>query len=330
VLDRELREAERMRDAAQSAERERRRFGKERDGLRGDLDSLQRRVAALEGPLAALGGGDPRRGAEVAKARIEAHRRAGELSDELERAHPDLPDLIAHLDAPGHGGEAWAVDDHELAARRAHIDELEGDIERLIAEAKALERNAAHLREMETVDAIDGEIASLHETEAALVRERDRKWILAQVVRQADRRFREEHQPDLIRRASGHLEHLTGGRYDRLLVDEAHSDGLFLLMGPGLPAPVALAPPVSSGTLEQAYLSLRLAIVDHLDQGQERLPLFIDEAFVNWDRSRRDRGLDVLADLAAARQIFVFTCHPGLARALRERGAHQVALERDA
>ena len=85
-------------------------------------------------------------------------------------------------------------------------------IEELIARAEALDRDAAHLREMETTDVVDSEIASLQEVEARLVVERDRKWVLAQLVREADRRFREEHQPDLLRRASTFLEHLTGGR----------------------------------------------------------------------------------------------------------------------
>jgi uncharacterized protein YhaN len=95
---------------------------------------------------------------------------------------------------------------------------------------------------------------------------------------------------------------------------------------PGLPAPVALAPPVSTGTLEQAYLSLRLAIVDHLDQGAELLPLFIDEVFVNWDQERRARGLEVMARISEQRQVFVFTCHEGLAAELETRGARLLIL----
>jgi uncharacterized protein YhaN len=89
---------------------------------------------------------------------------------------------------------------------------------------------------------------------------------------------------------------------------------------------VALAAPVSTGTLEQAYLSLRLAIVDHLDRGGERLPLFVDEVFVNWDSDRRARGLEVIAGLSALRQIFVFTCHPSVADELRARGGRLVTL----
>jgi uncharacterized protein YhaN len=152
--------------------------------------------------------------------------------------------------------------------------------------------------------------------------------VLARVLREADRRFRQEHQPDLLRRAGSYLEHLTGGRYERLIVDETDGNHLFHLVGPTLPAPVPLAPPISTGTLEQAYLSLRLAIVDHLDRGGERLPLFIDEIFVNWDGERRARGLEVLAGIANTRQVFVFTCHPRVAAELSERGGHVLELDR--
>ncbi len=131
-----------------------------------------------------------------------------------------------------------------------------------------------------------------------------------------------------MRRASGYLERLTGGRYDRLLVDEQGKGDLFHLAGPGFPKPIPLAAPVSTGTLEQAYLSLRLAIVDHLDPGEERLPLFLDEAFVNWDDERRARGLEVVAEIAERRQVFAFTCHPSMASRLESLGATVLPLQR--
>jgi uncharacterized protein YhaN len=68
--------------------------------------------------------------------------------------------------------------------------------------------------------------------------------------------------------------------------------------------------------------------VDHLDQGKERLPLFIDEAFVNWDAERRDRGLEVLAEASSTRQVFAFTCHPEMAERLGALGACVLRLRR--
>ena len=330
LLDRELRRAERLRDAAQSADRELRRLRRERDRVAKDGSTTEAELNTLLELLATLGEGSAERGLEVASARQAAHVRADELENELERTHPDLDDLRGRIVGAESSGESWTVDDGDLASRRTRIEQLGEEIESLAASAEALDRDIAHMRDLETADAVDGEIAGLLEEEARLVRERDRRWVLAQLVREADRRFREEHQPDLIRRAGSYLEHLTGGRYDRIIVDETVKGDLFHVMGPGLPRPVPLTPPVSTGTLEQAYLSLRLAIVDHLDQGGERLPLFIDEVFVNWDRERRERGLEVLCSLSHTRQLFVFTCHRQVAEELCRRGARVLELAGDA
>jgi uncharacterized protein YhaN len=265
---------------------------------------------------------------QQALARIEAHERADRLDEELRRSHPGLDDLLVQIEELDRAEHAWAVDEEAPARAAARIELHDEQIEDLLKRGEALEGEASHLRDLETVDAVDSEITALREEEARLARVRDRQWVLARVLREADRRFRQEHQPDLLRRAGSYLEHLTGGRYERLIVDETDGNHLFHLVGPTLPAPVPLAPPISTGTLEQAYLSLRLAIVDHLDRGGERLPLFIDEIFVNWDGERRARGLEVLAGIANTRQVFVFTCHPRVAAELSERGGHVLELDR--
>lgn len=328
-LERDVRDAERAKDAAEGAEREVQRLTRERESTLQHLKKSGLRFGELRTNLGRLGRGDIDRGAEESRERLRAHRRADELEEELAASHPDLDAMVTRIAELDGGNAPWALDDRDLARRKAHIENLDAQIEQLIAKSQTLERDAVHMREAETVDAVDSELAALLEEEARLVRERDRKWVLAQLVREADRRFREEHQPDLVRRAGDHLARLTAGRYDRLLVDDSRPDSLFHLMGRGLPAPVALAPPVSTGTLEQAYLSLRFAIVDHLDMGRESLPLFIDEVFVNWDRERRSRGLAVLGEIARTRQLFVFTCHDAVANELASHGARTLHLHND-
>ncbi|MDH3270675.1 MAG: hypothetical protein OEN56_05045, partial [Gemmatimonadota bacterium] len=327
TLDREVREAERIRDAAEVAERERARVLRARATGVADLTEVEDRIAAIEGRIwqlaAGAAGGRP---IDVLHKRLEAHARADRIEEELQNAHPDLTDRVEQIRSAEAHGLAWTIDDEELAERKRRLEELGETIEKLIGRGEALERDIAHFRDRETVDTVDSEIESLREEEARLVKERDRKWLLAKLIREADRRFREEHQPDLLRRASAYLERLTGGRYDRLLVDEESDGDLFQLLGPQLPAPVALARPISTGTLEQAYLSLRLAIVDHLDPSEDRLPLFVDEAFVNWDDDRRGRGLEALSEVSRTRQVFAFTCHPEMADELRRRGACVIRL----
>lgn len=321
LLDRELRQAERGAERAAAAEREVARLAREEARAREELGEAEAGLASLQTRLGEAGAGDPERGLRSVQERLQARDRANQLEDEMRRAHADLEEIRVRIRRAEEQGESWTVDDGDLARRKAAVEELTQRVEALATRAESLDKDIAVLRAATTVDAVDGEIAALEAEERALLAERDRRWLMAQLLREADRRFREEHQPDVLRRAGEHLRFLTAGRYDRLVVDESSESGPFQLLGPRLPAPVALAPPISTGTLEQAYLALRLAIVDHLDQGLERLPLFVDEIFVNWDLRRRGQGMALLAELARHRQIFVFTCHTEMAEALRSRGA---------
>lgn len=327
LLDAALSDAEATETRAEAAQAELVRLDRARVRAAGDLAAAEAALGVLRRRLEAEGGGgDAASGAAALRARLDARDRAEGLRSELLRTHPDLASIRARIAEAEAAGESWVVDPGEVARLKARAEELADTAQRLAATAEARDRDAAHLREAETVDAVDGEAAALAEEIERLVRERDRLWVLAAVLRDADRRFREEHQPDLMRRAGEHLNALTSGRYDRILADDDTSGDRFLIAGRGVAGPIALAPPVSTGTLEQAYLSLRLAIVDHLDEGLERLPLFVDEVFVNWDRSRRREGLRVLAGLADRRQLFVFTCHETTAVELEARGGRLLRL----
>ena len=83
---------------------------------------------------------------------------------------------------------------------------------------------------------------------------------------------------------------------------------------------------LSTGAREQLYLATRLSIVSQLDHDRERLPMFIDEALVNWDAARRNRGFQLLRELSQTRQVFVMTCHERWAEELTKVGAHRIDL----
>lgn len=323
-----LAEAQRVESEARAAERDRVRLERNQTRARTEAERLSGEVAALMGRVFEVTGATDIDAVEQVQRRLVAHAEADRLERELLREHPDLDELRERIRQTEESGVPWNRRAEEVARLRSRIEELDTIIEAGVGRAEALDSEVANLRRLETADSVDSALIDAQESERALARERDKKWVMAQLIREADRRFREEHQPDLIRRASDHLRTLTDGRYQRLLIDESGGNATFQLVGPGLPHPIPLAAPISTGTIEQAYLSLRLAIVDHLDEGSEALPLFVDEAFVNWDSTRRDHGLDTLSRLAQNRQIFAFTCHPRMAARLEEHGARVLELER--
>lgn len=297
-----------------------------RTEVEGALRSAEERLGSIRRLLERLGHGDVGQGVARAEERLRALRSASELREEMERTYDDLEDRIAELRQVEASGERWLREGTPPEALRLEGDRLQERAEELSAEIAEIREEMRHLERAETVERIDGAIQERVQRAEAALRDRDRKLLLARVVREAERRFREEHQPDLIRRASEHLEAITGGRYHRLLLGEGGPRTLFV-RGGGATYPQKVESPLSTGTREQVYLSLRLAIVDHLDEGRERLPVFLDEALVNWDRPRRERGLDRLAALSARRQFFLFTCHEEMAREMEARGARILALE---
>ncbi len=141
-------------------------------------------------------------------------------------------------------------------------------------------------------------------TEAAL----ERYAVLALATRLMAR-TQEYHertrQPEVIRRASEVFALITGGRYVRVSVPRS---GEFLVYDEV--ARIKPSSELSTGTVQQLYLALRIALIETLDGVGPGLPVLMDDILVNFDPQRREGAARAVADLAARRQVVVFTCHP--------------------
>jgi exonuclease SbcC len=73
---------------------------------------------------------------------------------------------------------------------------------------------------------------------------------------------------------------------------------------------------LSSGTIDQAYFALRLAVADLLSRESAGLPLMLDDVFLRYDDIRAEQGLRFLVNLAnesaVSTQIILFTCHKSI------------------
>jgi uncharacterized protein YhaN len=163
---------------------------------------------------------------------------------------------------------------------------------------------------------------------AALRRERDRLALLEQLVAHAERCYREEHQPPVLQRASAYLERMTRGRWRRLDWEPGAGRGLVVTGGESGETRPAAAP-LSRGTLDQVHLCLRLGLLDHLDEGRERLPLVLDDALLRMDDSRRPEVYALLREIAGRRQTLLLTCQEWIAaEAERALGVARISLAR--
>ena len=103
---------------------------------------------------------------------------------------------------------------------------------------------------------------------------------------------------------------LTGGKYQDLLV----SRDLTISVREPLMQCTQDWQYFSNGTIDQVYFSLRFAISEFLADQTGGLPLFIDDAFLQYDDARTKQGLVFLEDYVKTKQtqIMFFSCHKNM------------------
>ncbi len=188
----------------------------------------------------------------------------------------------------------------------------------LRAEAEELATREGRLaQEIEALEKEDDTEKLLAEREVLISRfnKLAKEWfttkLASRLLEKTLRIYESEKQPKVLERGSGFLSSITCGMFSNVLfpLDE---DRIKVERHDGSRIDQEL---LSRGTLEQVYLSLRLAYLDvyHRD---ESIPLIMDEILVNFDPERSGRAAETLARFSEETgcQILFFTCHPHIAR----------------
>ena len=172
----------------------------------------------------------------------------------------------------------------ELKQKQTQQAQFQGRMEALGSE-KALEQE--HRK-------VTDRIAQLRQTYAALEKAQE---YLDRATAELQRRF----APRIAKEAQRIFAKLTGGRYDRLTL----SQDLSVNAGTAEETVLRSALWRSEGTVDQLYLSLRLAVAKELTPDA---PLVLDDALVRFDDVRHAAAMDVLRQEAEHKQIILFTC----------------------
>ncbi len=206
-----------------------------------------------------------------------------------------------------------------LAGQDAVAIESERDRSRLEIGQREIEQAASRQAEeqarraLEAIDTSDRAAAAREAMESAAARFRAaiRPWArlrLAQaLLKESLNRFRERAQAPMVAAASTYFSLMTGGRYQRLVADDAddkpvlraeRSDGVRI----GTEA-------MSDGTADQLYLALRLAALDLRRASHPHMPLVLDDVLITSDDERAANVLRALARFAEGGQVMIFTHH---------------------
>ena len=85
---------------------------------------------------------------------------------------------------------------------------------------------------------------------------------------------------------------------------------------------------LSSGTADQAYLSLRLALAKLITEENETLPILLDDTLAQYDDKRAKLALEFLGEYSNDSQAVLFTCHNSFKALSEDLGAKISVLEK--
>lgn len=261
------------------------------DGVRVALTAALRRREALDG--AAL---------QVQQAQI----RCDAMSRHLPQ--PPLPDPEETLPRPVLSREqinaALPQIRNQLREARSRVDSLTGQ-----------------LRTMDSPESLQAQRDQCTRRLEALQAEYDAIALAMEALTQANTVLQTRFSPALGAETARIFSAITGGRYDKVLLDRNLSLSA-QPAGDAMPRALSL---LSQGAGDQLYLAVRLAICRMVLPRDKAAPLILDDALANFDDQRLAAALDWLAEESRTRQILLFTCHRREGDYLRDR-AHVISL----
>lgn len=107
-----------------------------------------------------------------------------------------------------------------------------------------------------------------------------------------------------------YVSHLTGRKYEAVSMEETLPGGFVRGDGKTLPYDY-----LSAGTRDVFSIALRLAMANHFLKDSKGF-LVMDDPLVNMDPARQKKAAGLIREYASAKQVLVFTCHPGHAEML--------------
>ena len=277
-------------------------YQQEMDHLTSQWDACQKSMHALFEMVNA-------KNAEEFAERVSAHEQHDQLMKEWETVRQDIR-LYAgsqeEFDRLWQSLESGEYDDwmkahqalqDQIAAEEEHFGELRKQQGAAENEIYRLANDESITRVLQEKEEAETELK--HAAESWLT-----YMYAAHFMEEAQKQYESGKRPQIIEKANVFLEAMTSGRYSLKVsgdgknvytVDSLHNQKDAKIW--------------SSGTGDQVYLALRLAMALAFGSQIEALPLVLDDIFVRFDETRQKETLRFLLELGKKQQIFLFTCH---------------------
>ena len=148
---------------------------------------------------------------------------------------------------------------------------------------------------------IEEELESLKEEKKELELKRDIIKRTLEYLEIAYNKMKEQITPKFTEELSNVMEKISNGKYKNVRIN---TNGEIIVEQNN--GEYINAESLSIGTIDQLYLSLRLATVKEITK--ENMPIILDEAFAYYDDSRLENILNYLSNEYNHKQVIIFTC----------------------
>lgn len=173
-------------------------------------------------------------------------------------------------------------EDNKTKTYNEHLAVVENYTEKMAYTKASADALTKSVSEMEDSYFLKEELSEIN-TQIELFERRYEALSLAEeIMEEAYQRWQSETGPEFSKDAADILEKMTNGRYKEMKISRNFDISLKNDAGA-----MQRAYNYSGATVDQMYLALRLALVKSLSSKDERLPVILDDPFVQYDSERK-------------------------------------------
>lgn len=271
-------------------------FGETAEALEQDKSSLLSQVRAFAESIYSLD--DAVNAVKLAQGQHEACRQAALAKENAVNTYTALrQSLGAVLDLPAPEKDFSTT--LTLSQVQAELSQCKSELHSL---ETTLAQHSGMIRSLGDPAALEAEKQRLEEKISLLQERQDALTLALETLFSANQALQSRFSPQVSQLAAELFSRMTGEKYDFIRLTEDLSMEVRHKNESVTRSQLSL----SSGSTEQLYLALRLAISRLILD--EAVPLILDDALVFFDDARMAQALELLKEESAGRQILLFTC----------------------
>ena len=233
------------------------------------------------------------------KQKREALEKEAILDQEIDKENRELIEKYSEYLTMDFMEDALSMDGYEI---EINIDQKENRINTIRFKIQNLENDTKHVNEkIENLAKIEESLQSAEEEKTELLSLAKSYNIAKECMEKAYEQMKNNISPRFTQNLCDIISKVSNGRYKNVVLTDDEGLNVEIQNGSYVPAYR-----LSTGTIDQMYLSLRLSALNEISG--ETLPIILDEAFAYFDDDRLANVLKYFKANFEESQIILFTC----------------------